>query len=263
MSKRRPEGVELVTKWEVPKELYEPLGDDKHDARILTMPNIPRPLHGEGCQPRTILGKSTWDHMRKLCYFMADYKCEACGCVPERGKLHAHELFEVNWSEGYSKFIRCVALCEKCHIRGIHSGRMLTLYKQGNPLMTKSKVLDGIDNLLANVSQWNKEHPKSEPLRVYATILDALRYDEIADDVARMIDKYGVGFYAEDEKRLAKWRDWRVIIGNKEYPTPYASYQDWENKMEERNAVDDRAKAVDPFTDPVYNELKQILAQKS
>lgn len=256
---RRAEGVLLVKRWEVPYELRnEPLTGGKHDARILTMPMIARPLHGHGMQPRTIVGASTWNHMRKRCYFLAEYHCEACGKDLRRGECQAHELFDTNWEEGYARFVRCVCLCKVCHLQSIHVGRMLTLYKQGNPLMPKRKVMEGAENLFKNVHEYNKAHPK-ELIRAYAGILDALKIDSVKDEVAELLAKYPVPFYAENEKKMAKWDKWRVIIGDKEYPTPYKSPKEWRKAMDAAEENDSDRKASNPFSAPVYDELKKLI----
>ena len=67
-----------VDHWECPAD---------NGAAILTMPNVPRALHGPGCQPRTIYGKTTWEYMRKKCYFNAGYKSEITGVEPPKGQL--------------------------------------------------------------------------------------------------------------------------------------------------------------------------------
>ena len=54
--------VKRVSKWECPSETGIPL---------ITMPNVPRPLHG--LPPRKIMGNATWNHVRKRCYFDAGY----------------------------------------------------------------------------------------------------------------------------------------------------------------------------------------------
>ena len=72
-----------VDKWKAPA---------KNDARLLGMPNIPQPLHGPGCQPRTIVGTSIWNQMRIKCYEDAGYKCEVCGFQGEPGKAQVHCL---------------------------------------------------------------------------------------------------------------------------------------------------------------------------
>ena len=103
--------VKLVTEWKAPKD-----GEDLR-ARI-PRPNIPKPLHGPGCQPRTIFGAGTWNRMRNACYNLAGMKCEICGAKVgvdiEKRQLHAHEVYDIDYANGTSTFIRCVALCAEC-----------------------------------------------------------------------------------------------------------------------------------------------------
>ena len=65
--KRKGYDVKLVTEWKCP---------EGGGAPIIAMPNIPKPLHL--VNPRNLLGKKTWDIMRKSCYAKADLTCEIC-----------------------------------------------------------------------------------------------------------------------------------------------------------------------------------------
>jgi hypothetical protein len=240
----------LVDKWVAPEE---------GGAPILTMPNIPHPLHGKGYQPRTVLGASTWNHMRNRCYYEAGYKCEICGAKVKteynddgtikhkyhsdgtilKRQLHSHELFNIDYNKGEAHFVRCIAACERCHVRFIHSGRMLTLFKNGDPLMTASRVIDGIEAGFKQIKEWNDNHRGEEKLRVYYSIIDYVSNPIIGDKVKELIDKYDIEFYLPDgEKyRMGKpvWGEWSVFICNKEYKSKYQSQKDWEKAMEENN----------------------------
>lgn len=247
-----------VTEWKAPEKVE---GLDPH---IITMPNVPKPIQGPGCQPRTIL-KGTWDHMRRKCYFDAGYKCEACGAEVgkdiEKRNLHSHELFDYDFVNGVATFKRCVALCEKDHVRGVHSGRMYTMYKKGNPFMTKNMVLEGAEHAFSLIHKWNTEHPDEEPLRLYATWIEFAKDKVIGEEICALIDKYDVKFYGIDGKKQAQWGDWKVIIGNKEYSTPYKDEQAWAAKMEELNHTQttDSRNYKDPFTGGVFDEIKKVL----
>lgn len=217
--------LKKVASWVAPKP-----GED--GAKILTMPNVPHPLHG--LAPRTIMGKSTWDHVRKKCYFDANYKCEACGKELQNGECQAHELYTYDYLHGTAKFERCVCLCKTCHVRGIHSGRALTLFRKGSPIMPKSLLLEGAENLFRVLHEYNIKHPKEQPLRAYATFLDYMKYPELNYEMRQLIDRYDVKFYQENPTFMAKWSDWKLIIGDKEYPTPYKDRDEWEKVMEEK-----------------------------
>lgn len=252
--------IKYVTEWQAPAEIEAP------DAHIICMPNVPKPIQGPGCQPRTILGKSTWDHMRKRCYFLAGYKCECCGREVgkdiEKRQLAAHELFSYDFKAGTARFKQCVALCHLCHTQGgVHSGRAYTMYKKGNPFMTAEMVLEGAEHAFSLVHKWNTEHPDEEPLRLYATWIEFAKDKRIGEDICKLIEKYDVKFYAPDPKKQAPWGDWKLFIGNKEYPTPYADEQEWEKKMEElnRTQTDNPRNFKDPFSGGVFDEIKEVL----
>ena len=238
--------LERREKWECPSETGVPL---------ITMPNVPRPLHG--LAPRTIMGASTWDHVRKRCYFNAGYKCEICGAEPGKGQLHSHELYTVDWMNGTSKFERCIAICRQDH-DFIHSGRLITLYKEGNPLYPKSYVLNTVEKGFKLIHEYNSKHRNKKPLKVYGTFLDYLKVPELADEMMQLIEKYEIQFYMEP-KHIAKWGDWRLVIGEKEYPTPYADQGEWEKAMKIASTKDNVRVAADPFKGKTFDLVNKIL----
>lgn len=210
-------------------------------AFIITMPNVPRPLHG--LPPRKIMGQTEWDKMRKRCYYNAGYKCEACGAEPEKGGLDAHELYSINWMDGTSTFVRCVALCKKCH-SFIHSGRLITLHKQGNPLYSREVVLSTVEHGFKIISEHNKKF--NDNLKAYATFLEYLKVPSILPDMLALIKKYNIEFYSEPVK-IAKWGDWRLVWKGKEYFTPYKNEGEWQAAMVEYGKTDTKRQVVDPF----------------
>lgn len=220
---------------------------------IITMPNVPRPLHG--MPPRKIMGQTEWDKMRKRCYYNAGYKCEACGAEPERGGLDAHELYSINWIEGTSTFMRCVALCKKCH-SFIHSGRLITLYKQGNPLYTREVLLNTVEHGFKLIYEHNKKY--GDDLKAYGTFLEYLKVPSITADILGLIKKYHMGFYCEPD-HIAKWSDWRLVWKGKEYYTPYADEAAWEAAMVEYGKTDTKRQAKNPFKGEAFDAINQIL----
>jgi hypothetical protein len=238
----------LVDKWVAPED---------GGAPILSMPNVPHPLHS--LAPRTILGTTTWNHMRNRCYFEANYTCEACGAKVKteyydngavhhqyhddgtiaKRNLHAHELYSYDYNKGVARFERCVALCECCHVRFIHSGRMLTMYKQGDPLTTADRVLEGLEHGFKQIKKYNDEHKGGEKLRVYYAVIDYVDDPVIGEKVWDLIDKYNVEFYMPDGEMYPKgvpvWGGWKLVIGNKEYNSPFNSQKEWEEAMEKNN----------------------------
>lgn len=247
--------VKYVTKWEPPK------GDDLRP--LIAMPNIPKPLHGKGCQPRTILGTAGWDKMRKACYEAANDTCEICGEKPEnKRRRHSHEVFSIDYEKGTSTFVRCFCICSLDHLGCIHTGRAITLYKHDNPLYPKEFLLAGVEKAFRIISEYNRDNPGAD-LRAYATFLDYLKVDSLRDEVDALIKKYDMKFYMEDPKKMASWGKWKLIIGKKEYPTPYKNKDEWKAAMEEAGKHDSarqlQEKAEQKFSGEVYDELDKIL----
>ena len=253
--------IKYITKWTPPE------GDDLRP--LIVMPNIPKPLHGPGCQPRTILGASTWNRMRNACYGIAGMKCEICGAKVgvdiEKRHLHAHEVYDIDYAKGMSKFVRCVALCAECHLACIHTGRAITLYRRGSPLYPKEFILGGAKKAFETIYTYNLQHPGAD-LRAYVTYLDYLKVDELKEPMEELIKKYSIKFYAEDPKKTAKWGEWKLIIGTKEYPTPYKNEKEWKKAMEAQGEKDSarimQKNMEEKFSGGVYNEIENILKEE-
>lgn len=239
--------TKIVTKWECP---------DGAGVPLITMPNVPKPLHG--LPPRKIMGQAMWDRTRKRCYFDANYKCEICGAEPAKGRLAAHELYSYDYTNGTGTFNRCIAVCPLCH-NAIHSGRLLTMYKNRNVLYPKSYVLKVVEHCFKLVSEYNATHGNKKPLRVYNTFLNYLKVPTISSSVRELIDKYGILFYAVNEKKMADWEKWRLVWNKKEYPTPYKTFEDWKKAMEGAAKQDTARAAKNPFVGDVFDEIDEIV----
>ena len=240
--------IEKRNKWKCPEET---------DAQILGGPNLVKPLHS--LNPRTILGANTWNRMRKRGYYLAHYKCEICGAdCSERGSMDFHELYSVDYKAGTATFSKAVAICKPCH-NYYHSGRLVSLFKQKNVLYSKQRVLNVAEHGFKLIHDWNKAHPKETKLKAYQTLLELLKQEEIADKVEELIDKYEIEFWGEDTKNMAEWKEWKLIFGKKEYPTPYENYQAWEEAMKIASKNDTVRKASNPFKGGAYDEISAIL----
>lgn len=222
---------------------------------LITMPNVPKPLHG--MPPRVIMGNTKWNMMRKRCYFDANYKCEICGCEPEKGNLHAHELYSYDYKEGTGTFERCIAVCKTCH-DGIHSGRLITMFKNGNPLYPKSYVLKVVENAFKLVFNYNEMNKNKRPLRLFATFVDYLDVPELREDMEKLIKKYHIMFY-DSPKRCAKWGDWKLLWNGREYQSPYANQTEWAEAMAKQAENDSMRKVSNPFSGGIYDELNELL----
>lgn len=245
--------VKLVTKWTPPE------GDDLRP--LIAMPNIPKPLHGVA--PRTLLGATTWNHMRKSSYARANDTCEICGDKPENLRhRHGHEVYEIDYEKGIAKFVRVFCICSLDHLACIHTGRAITLYKQGNPLYPKEFLLEGAEKAFKTIYEYNQDHPEAN-LRAYATFLEYLKQDELRGPMDELIKKYNIKFYMENTRKMAKWGDWKLIIGNKEYKTPYEDEEAWEEAMRKQGEKDTarimQKNMQERFSGGVYDELEKIL----
>ena len=214
--------VITLTEWSCPSGTGVPL---------LTMPNVPRPLHGMA--PRTILGSEKWNEMRLNAYLQAKYRCEICDKTFQQNEPFklpdhsVHELFSYDYEKGIGKFIRCVSLCQDCH-DFIHSGRMLTLYKERNNLYPRERVLRIVEDRFKMISEYNARN--SDEIRLYFTFVKYARDDipmiDFFSDVRSYIEKYKIKFY-EEPKHIPKTENWKMIIEEREYPTIYSDYKDW------------------------------------
>lgn len=241
--------VEIVDHWECPAET---------SAKLLTMPNIPLALQGKGMQPRTIYGARTWEFMRKKCYFNANYKSEITGIDPPKGQLHAHELFSYDYAKQEGVFQRIIALAKMEH-DFIHSGRLITLYREGNPTIPRSYLLKVVENGFKIISEYNEAHPDEEPLRCYGTFLQFLRVDDIRNEVLALIRKYNIKFYNEVLPKSKQFKGWHVIVGNKRYNSPYARKEDWEEAMKVARKNDFVRNLKNPFAGGAYEELREAM----
>lgn len=239
-----------VTKWKAPA---------KNDVRVLGMPNIPHPLQGPGCQPRTIAGTKNWDIMRKKCYEDAGYKCEVCGYEHQApADLHAHELFDIDYEKGTSTFVRLICLCPMCHLRFIHSGRALTMYKNGDPLYSKDRLLEGVEHGFKLISEYNKTHKRQ--IYVFSAIADYLKEPELREPMEKLINHYHISFYKPVAgKKQATWSDWKLIWNGREYRTPYADSREWEKKMTQLNKKQHRFETNKRMSGGVFDELDELL----
>ena len=78
-----------------------------------------------------------------------------------------------------------------------------------------------------------------------------------------LIDQYEIEFWGEDMKKLAEWKDWKMVMvvngREKEYPTPYPDYKAWEEAMKDASAKDTIRQIKNPFAGGVYDEIENLL----
>lgn len=156
---------------------------------ILLHPRIPTPM--SGVAPRVVLGRRWWDETRRAAYRAAQYRCLACGVIPQevgRGPLEGHELYKIDFRRGRMTYVETVALCSWCH-SFIHDGRTRAMMHQGK--------------------------------------ITALRYVEIMNHGRSVLRAAKVKKRTPSFKEIAPWKKWRMVLDGKEYPPTYASYEDF------------------------------------
>ena len=236
--------VEKKTEWLAPEE---------NDARILTMPNIPKQLHTVA--PRNYMGQVEWDKKRRRCYYDANYTDEIMGTDLDKGKCQAHELYDFFYTTKTSVFKRVVCLSELTHQRGIHTGRMLSLYKKGSPRYSKKKVLEGIENTFRLIFEYNRLNSLTNDKKVkpYYVWLDYLNEPELKKEVLALIKRYNIEFWVEyNLNEEEKWGDWKLIYKDKEYRSPFSSEAEWRKHFEKKNEEEFKVKDWNPLAD--FNE---------
>lgn len=251
------------------KEDWVPPKTDDPDfgTKLLTMPNIPKPLHS--LAPRTLVGATAWNYMRKQCYKRAGERCEICGCKvsgePGWSQHQAHEVYKIDCVDGTSKLKKVVCLCKRCHLLCIHTGRALTLYKNGVSSYNKEVIIDAAKFVFSTMYEYNTKHPDEEPLRPYKVWIDFIDEPELHDDLFALAKKYNMSFWVENPKTMAKWSDWKLIFDGKEHPTPFADEKEWEEAMAKNNRRDDieRASTMTTAQQKMADLLKELKSKKT
>lgn len=206
-----------LSHWEAPEQ---------NGAALLAMPNIPKPLHGQA--PRVIVGEAKWQIMRTKCYMGAHYTCEICGKYLGKGKTDAHEVYDVDYANRKSTFVRAVCVCKTCH-SSIHCGRAITSYKKGKKGFTRDILLKQAKHTFQLVADYNYSHPAA-PIRLHGSWVEWLKCPELAKWMVPMIEQYSIGFYSPtpDDGAPEYWGDWRLVFKGKEYQPKYPTLEAWD-----------------------------------
>jgi len=181
---------------------------------------IPAPLHG--VSPRTMLGKTWWEAERRQAYRENRYHCWACGVHKSNAKgkrkiLEAHEIYKFNYKEGSATYLGACALCRYCH-GFIHIGRLIMLWEDGDA--SKGEVTSIINHGLEILQTAELvPHPASW------LAADELGIDIDWCDPPAELDTPKRG--ADPKKKWARWADWRLIVGKREFKGKFASKEQW------------------------------------
>jgi hypothetical protein len=183
---------------------------------LLTSPNVPKPLHG--LAPRTVMGKEWWDKERRLAYKRAAGTCQCCG---RKARLDAHESYSYDYAKGRAHLIEIVAICKLCH-DFIHSGRLGMRFYDGH---IGFRELCAVMYHGFKVLKANGYPPNPFALRVYkaAAEITDLPYPVWHDAALHAVEENPLILPTE----MAEWSDWRLVIGEEEYPPLYESYEAW------------------------------------
>lgn len=206
---------------------------------LITMPNVPQPLHG--INPRSLMGEAKWDELRMKLYLESRYKCEICGRALDDKSIQLHELYSYNRAKREAIFQKYIVVCKLCH-NAIHSGRMLSFYKNQNLIFTKEYVLEVIENCFKLVGEYNVKN--ETVLRLYHTFLKFLYLADLEKEVRELIAKYNIKFY-DWQGKLGDWRQWHLIWNGKKYYSPYLNSEHWRDAMWIHNSSgDDRLRKL-------------------
>ena len=251
MSKKKEYISEVKTHWAAPPE---------NDARLLGMPVIPPQMFFMA--PRNFMGPKAWNKMRKECYEKAGYKCEVCGYQCEPGKMHAHEVYDIDYKTGESKFIRPVGLCIWCHLYNIHVSRALTEYKHGNPIYSAERLLEATEHGFQVIEKWNNSHSEEEKIKKHAALLEFLRQKELAEPLEKLIKKYHIEFYNQPSaKESAPWGDWHLVYNGKEYRTPYKDQADLDKHLKKADKKTKRFEMTNRMQGGVFDEIDNLIKE--
>lgn len=162
---------------------------------ILTNYPIPVPLHG--LAPRTILGSSWWDKVRREAYESTDFHCIVCGIskyeAQYRQWLEGHEYYEVDFLLGKMYYVETVPVCHLCH-SFIHPGRL----------------------------RWLLETRR----------ITHAKYAAVIQHGERLLEKYRLE-RKDYRGPSVKWGEWRLVLFDKEYPPIFSSFDDYRHKYKE------------------------------
>jgi hypothetical protein len=158
---------------------------------VLLLPQIPKPLHGMA--PRIILGDAWWNNIRKEAYRKLWFHCMACGTYKSEVKgsnkwLEAHEVYRTDYIIGRMYYLESVPLCPFCHAF-IHSGRL-------QALLDKRQITQQ-------------------------------RFSAIIQHGEQVLAKAGLVKSPPYNGPIAKWEDWRLVIGNRMYRSRFRSIEEW------------------------------------
>lgn len=157
---------------------------------LLLLPQVPKPMHGVA--PRVVLGKTWWDQIRREAFARTHYCCAACGVWKMEARYHkwleGHEVYSIDYPRGLMTYVETVGLCHCCH-NYIHVGRLQALLEQGEISHAKFRTIIARGNAILDRASLQRPDPYTG--------------------------------------RMAKWGNWRLVIGRRKYPPRFKSEKEW------------------------------------
>ena len=150
-----------------------------------------------GVTPRGILGNVWWNETRKAAYRSLAYRCAACGVQKLLARcrqwLEGHEVYTIDYLLGRMAYLETVPLCHFCH-NYIHGGRLQALLESGE--------------------------------------IHQAKYVAIVQHGDRVLREAGLQRPPAYTGPTADWGDWRLVIGIREYPPKYPTFDAWLKEFE-------------------------------
>ena len=136
------------------------------------------------------------------------------------------------------------------------------MYKHGDPLYSKERLLEGAEHGFKQIAEYNKTHKRK--IYVFSAIAAYMEEPELKESMEELIKKYNIEFYKPVAgKKQAKWGDWKLLWNGKEYHTPYRDSVAWENKMAEMNKTSDRLGTVSRMSGGIFDEIDKIIKEEN
>lgn len=126
--------------------------------------------------------------------------------------------------------------------------------------MTRSALLEGAEHCFKIIHEYNSQHRSSEPLRVFSAWLDYAKDEDLTEVMEDLFERYEIKFYKVQQKWYDSkhWKNWKLIIDGKAYPTPYENVEAWQEAMDKNNKRR-TPEFENPFKGGVYDKVEEFL----
>lgn len=172
---------------------YKPTNWKPRPEVLCCLP-LPVPMHGMA--PRVVLGEDWWNAVRFAAYKSTRYHCIACGVLRFGtdwcDHLEGHEIYDIDYLVGRMVYKETVPLCTRCH-RFIHIGYLNVQYEQG--VITLDEV------------------------------------HEVMNHGSAVLKKAGLKKPTQYSGPTVEWSEWRLVIGEDEYPPLYKSFAEYKERF--------------------------------